>query len=56
MICIFACGEAEDPIEPEPEPEQPVVLEYGTVSGTITDAGNWESYSGGNCKTVRVIS
>ena len=39
MVYIFACGEAEDPLEPEPEPEKPVVLEYGTVAGTITDAG-----------------
>lgn len=39
MVCIFACGEAEDPLEPEPEPEKLVVLEYGTVAGTITDAG-----------------
>ena len=39
MACVFACGKAEDPLEPEPEPEKPVVLEYGTVSGTITDAG-----------------
>ena len=41
MACIFACGQAEDPLEPEPEPEpeKPVVLEYGTVSGIVTDAG-----------------
>ena len=37
MACIFACGETEDPIEPEPE--KPVVLEFGTLSGTVTDAG-----------------
>ena len=39
MACVFACGKVEDPLESEPEPEKPVVLEYGTVSGTITDAG-----------------
>ena len=39
VTCIFACGKAEDPLEPEPEPETPGMLEYGTVSGTITDAG-----------------
>ena len=37
VICISACEKAEDPIEPESE--KPVVLEYGTVSGTVTDAG-----------------
>lgn len=39
VVCISACENAEDPLEPEPEPEKPVVLQYGTVSGTITDAG-----------------
>ena len=37
MACIFACGEAEETTEPESE--KPVMLQYGTVSGTITDAG-----------------
>lgn len=37
LACIFACGEAEETIEPEPI--EPMVLEYGTVSGHITDAG-----------------
>jgi hypothetical protein len=37
VTCIFACGKAEEPLEPEPE--EPMVLEYGTVSGTVTDAG-----------------
>ena len=37
VICTSACEKAEDPIEPESE--KPVVLEYGTVSGTVTDAG-----------------
>lgn len=35
MACIFACGESEETIEPE----EPVVIQYGTVSGNITDAG-----------------
>ncbi len=39
LTCIFACGTTEDPLEPKPEPEEPVVLQYGTVSGTVTDAG-----------------
>lgn len=41
FACLFACGEAEETIEPEVElvTEEPVVLEYGTVSGSITDAG-----------------
>ncbi len=37
ITCIFACEKAEEPLEPEPE--EPIVLEYGTVSGTVTDAG-----------------
>lgn len=36
VTCIFACGKSEDPLEPEPE--EPVVIEYGTVSGSVTDA------------------
>ena len=39
LISVFACNEAEDPLEPEPEPVEPVVLQYGTISGTVTDAG-----------------
>ena len=37
MACLFACGEAEETTEPEPE--KPAMLEYGTVSGTIADVG-----------------
>ena len=37
IACLFACGEAEETIEPVSE--KPVMLEYGTVSGNITDAG-----------------
>lgn len=37
MACLFACGEAEEPIEPnEPKPEKSVP-QYGTVSGTVND-------------------
>ena len=35
MACIFACEETEETIETK----EPVVIEYGTVSGNITDAG-----------------
>ena len=37
MACIFACGEAEETTEPISE--KPAMLEYGTVSGVITDSG-----------------
>ena len=37
VACIFACGEAEETTESESE--KPAIVEYGTVSGTITDAG-----------------
>ena len=43
IICVgllFACDETEDPIEVEPESDKPVVLAYGTVSGTVTDIGS----------------
>ena len=36
VTCIFACEKAEDPLELELQ--EPVVLEYGTISGTVTDA------------------
>ncbi len=36
LACFFACGEADEE-PPEPPPATPT-LEYGTVSGTITDA------------------
>ena len=38
-ISIFACGGADDPLEPESESPETVVIEYGTVSGSITDTG-----------------
>ena len=44
MVCLFACGEAEDPIETETE--ESVVIEYGTVSGTVTDIGSGEPIFG----------
>lgn len=37
MACLFACGEAEETTESETE--KPAMLEYGTVSGSIIDAG-----------------
>ena len=40
MVCLFACETAEDPIEIEPEPEKTVVIQYGTVSGTVADVGS----------------
>ncbi len=40
MACLFACGEAEDPVEIEQEPEKTIVVQYGTVSGTVTDVGS----------------
>ena len=36
IACIFACEESEVPLETEPE--EPMVIEYGTVSGSVTDA------------------
>lgn len=50
VICISACEEVEDPIEPEPE--KPVVFEYGTVSGTITDAGTGNPIPGTTVKLL----
>ena len=46
VVCLFACGETEDPIEIEPESEKTVVLQYGTVSGTVTDVGSGEPILG----------
>ena len=46
MVCLFACEEVEDPIEIEPEPEKTVVIQYGTVSGTVTDVGSGEPILG----------
>ena len=46
MVCLLACEEAEDPIEIEPEPEKTVVIQYGTVSGTVTDVGSGEPILG----------
>ena len=52
VVCISACENAEDPLEPEPEPEKPAVLEYGTVSGTITDAGTGNPIPGATVKLL----
>ena len=50
VICLCACEEVEDPIEPEPE--KPVVLEYGTVSGAVTDAGSGNPIPGATVKLL----
>lgn len=52
VICISACGKAEEPLEPEPELEKPVMLEYGTVSGTVTDAGTGNPIPGAIVKLL----
>ena len=54
MAYVFACGTTEDPLEPEPEPEKPVVLEYGTVSGTVTDAGTGNPIPGATVTLVEI--
>ena len=52
VVCISACENAEDPLEPGPEPEKLVVLEFGTVSGTITDAGTGNPIPGATVKLL----
>ena len=52
VVCISACENAEDPLEPEPEPEKPVVLQYGTVSGIVTDAGTGNPIPGAVVKLL----
>ena len=54
VVCISACENAEDPLEPEPEPEKPVVLEYGTVSGTVTDAGTGNPIPGATVTLLEI--
>ncbi len=54
VVCISACGTTEDPLEPEPEPEKPVVLEYGTVSGTVTDAGTGNPIPGATVTLLEI--
>ena len=44
VMCIFACGKAEDPLEPERK--EPMMLEFGTVAGTIFDAGTGQPIPG----------
>ena len=46
MVCLLACEEAEDPIEVEPASEKTDVIQYGTVSGTVTDVGSGEPIFG----------
>ena len=48
MTCIFACGEAEETIEPE----EPVVIKYGAVSGNITDVGTGNRIPGSTVKLL----
>ena len=38
LLCLFACGGADEE-EPAEQPAAPIVIEYGTVSGTITHGG-----------------
>ncbi len=52
LIPIFACGQAEEALEIEPKPEESVALEYGTASGSITDAGTGNPIPG---VTVRLL-
>ncbi len=54
VVCISACENAEDPLELEPEPEKPVVLEYGTVSGTVTDAGTGNPIPGATVTLLEI--
>ena len=54
VVCISACGNTEDPLESEPEPEKPVVLEYGTVSGTVTDAGTGNPIPGATVTLLEI--
>ncbi len=48
LACIFACGEAEETIEPE----EPVVIQYGAVSGHITDVGTGNRIPGSTIKLL----
>ena len=56
MAYIFACGQTEEPLEPEPETEieTPVVLEYGTISGIVTDAGTGNPIPGATVTLLEV--
>ena len=46
MVCLFACEETEDPTEIEPKLEETVVVQYGTVSGIVTDVGSGQPILG----------
>lgn len=48
LVCIFGCGEAEE----TPEPEEPVVIKYGAVSGSITDIGTGNRIPGSTVKLL----
>ena len=54
VVCISACENVEDPLEPEPEPEKPVALQYGTVSGTVTDAGTGNPIPGATVTLLEI--
>ena len=38
LLCLFACGGADEEESTE-QPTTPIVIEYGTVSGTVTHGG-----------------
>lgn len=44
LTCLFACGATEDPLEPTPK--EPMPRDYGTVAGTIFDAGTGKPIPG----------
>ena len=49
LACIFGCGEAE---ETTIEPEEPVVIKYGAISGNITDVGTGNRIPGSTVKLL----
>ena len=55
LVCLFACEEAEDPIEIEPEPEKTVVIQYGTVSGDRHRRWERSTYFRSDCNATRII-
>ena len=48
LACIFGCEEAEETIEPE----EPVVIKYGAISGHITDVGTGNRIPGSTIKLL----
>ena len=51
LACIFACGEAEETTEPE----EPVVIKYGAISGHITDVGTGNRIPGSTVKLLEQL-